>query len=186
MSFDGQTRRVPRGVLSRTPETLERLERAAACEPNRESGQRPLPSSGSLAQSSMRKREAQRAPTPARVLLVEPVAVLRTIMTRAFADRGHSVTAVASLDEMRRLLPSFDPHVVVCELALPDGSGDVACRRLKASASKLRPVVLISGVPEGELMRRSRDAGADRFHCKSRGLSELIELVEELSDEIVF
>jgi DNA-binding response OmpR family regulator len=120
------------------------------------------------------------------VLIVEPVSVLRTIMTRAFADRGHSVTAVASLDEMRRLLPSFDPHVVVCELALPDGSGDVACRRLKASANKLRPVVLISGVPEGELMRRARDAGADRFHCKSRGLSELIELVEELSAEIVF
>ena len=48
------------------------------------------------------------------------------------------------LEDMRRLLPSFDPHVIVCELTLPDGSGDNACRRLKVAGNKLRPVVLMS------------------------------------------
>lgn len=141
----------------------------------------------------MRESGPQRKPsdTPrsasgARVLVVEPVPVLRTIITRAFADRGHSVTAVATLDDMRRLLPSFDPHVIVCELTLPDGSGDNACRRLKVGGQKLRPIVLMSGVPESELMRRAMQAGADRFHCKSRGLSELIDVIEEIANEIVF
>lgn len=163
-------------MLSRSPETLERLQRAATDETSREpSGPQRRPGGESL-----------RSASTARVLVVEPVPVLRTIITRAFADRGHSVTAVATLEDMRRLLPSFDPHVIVCELTLPDGTGDNACRRLKVSGNKLRPVVLMSGVPENELMRRAMQAGADRFHCKSRGLSELIDLIEEMSEEIVF
>jgi len=169
-----RSRGVPRGVLSRSPETLDRMQRAVSAEPPRESG------------PHRRSHEAVRPASGARVLIVEPVPVLRTIITRAFADRGHSVTAVATLDDMRRLLPSFDPHVVVCELTLSDGSGDNACRRLKSGGNKLRPVVLMSGVPEPELMRRAMQAGADRFHCKSRGLSELIDLVEEIAGEIVF
>lgn len=161
-------------MLSRSPDTLERMQRAGE-EARGDSGpQRKL--SG----------ESLRTTASARVLVVEPVPVLRTIITRAFADRGHSVTAVATLEDMRRLLPSFDPHVIVCELTLPDGSGDNACRRLKVSGNKLRPVVLMSGVPESELMRRAMQAGADRFHCKSRGLSELIDLIEEIAEEIVF
>jgi len=165
---------VPKGVLSRSPDTLDRMQRATREEALRESGPQRRPS------------QSPKAVVGARVLVVEPVPVLRTIITRAFADRGHSVTAVATLEDMRRLLPSFDPHVVVCELTLPDGSGDNACRRLKASGNKLRPVVLMSGVPENELMRRAMQAGADRFHCKARGLSELIDLIEEVAEEIVF
>jgi CheY-like chemotaxis protein len=162
-------------VLGRSPETLERMQRTGTDDTRGESGpQRKL--SG----------ESLRTTSSARVLVVEPVPVLRTIITRAFADRGHSVTAVATLEDMRRLLPSFDPHVIVCELTLPDGAGDNACRRLKVAGNKLRPVVLMSGVPENELMRRAMQAGADRFHCKSRGLSELIDVIEEIAEEIVF
>lgn len=166
---------MPKGVLSRSPDTLDRMQRATREEALRESGpQRRLPS------------QPPKAVSGARVLVVEPVPVLRTIITRAFADRGHSVTAVATLEDMRRLLPSFDPHVIVSELTLPDGSGDNACRRLKVGGHKLRPIVLMSGVPESELMRRAMQAGADRFHCKARGLSELIDVVEEVAGEIVF
>lgn len=152
------------------------MQRASSEEARGESGPQRRPGRG----------ESLRSASGARVLVVEPVPVLRTIITRAFADRGHSVTAVATLEDMRRLLPSFDPHVIVTELTLPDGSGDNACRRLKVSGNKLRPVVLMSGVPESELMRRAMQAGADRFHCKSRGLSELIDLIEEITEEIIF
>jgi CheY-like chemotaxis protein len=130
--------------------------------------------------------ESQTQTVSARVLVVEPVPVLRTIMTRALAARGYSVTAVGTLNEMLRLLTTFDPHVIVSELVLPDGAGDVACKRLKARPDKLRPVVLISGLPENELARRAMHVSADRYHCKSRGLSELVELVDEMTSEIVF
>jgi CheY-like chemotaxis protein len=170
--FDGQ-KRVPRGVLSRTPESLERLQRTNEAERFESS---PV----------LRRRDSNRSANQARVLIVEPIAVLRTVITRAFAERGHSVTAVGTLDDLRRLMRSFEPHVVVCELTLPDGSGDNACKRIKASDARLRPVVLMSGLPEHELQRRAMHAGADRFHSKSRGLSELIEMVEQIASEIVF
>ena|SRR5690349_14012797 len=190
MSFPNRVKGVPQGVLGDSGD-FTRSERTSSGELNGQSGSRTRPQLPPLrstpAQGARRSGgTSQSAASPARVLVVEPVPVLRTIITRAFADRGHSVTTVGSLDEMRRLMPSFDPHVVVCELTLPDGAGDTACRRLKASANKLRPIVLMSGVPELELQRRSMQAGADRFHCKSHGLSELIELVEELTEEILF
>jgi CheY-like chemotaxis protein len=173
LGFDGH-KRVPRGVLSRTPETLERLTRSGTSDERFESA--PVP----------RRRESARTHQQARVLVVEPNAVQRTTITRAFAERGHSVTAVGTLEELRRLLPSFEPHVVVCELSLPDGSGDNACRRLKAGGTRLQPVVLTSSLPEHELQRRAMHAGADHFHAKSRALSELIAAVEKIASEIVF
>jgi len=173
MSTDGYGRvGMPRGVLGAPRWTGT----SAVTPPHRAEVSGPR-----VADSGVRAK-----PSGARVLIVEPVAVLRTILTRAFAQRGHSVAAVGTASELRRLLPTFDPHVVICELSLPDGLGDVVCKRLKEGANRLLPVVLMSGLPEAELNRRAIQAGVDRSHCKARGLSELIDRVEELTSEIVF
>jgi two-component system OmpR family response regulator len=162
--------------LSRAPEAIDRSQRSSSSSDADRFESGPVP----------RRRDAARSQQQARVLIVEPVASLRTLITRAFAERGHSVTAVGTLDELRRLMRSFEPHVVVCELSLPDGTGDNACRRIKASGARLQPVVLMSSLPEHELQRRAVHAGADRFHPKSRALIELIEAVEQIASEIVF
>lgn len=119
-------------------------------------------------------------------MVIEPSRALRDIMTHAFGSDGYVVRAAGSLAEAERLIGAFGPHVVVSELTLPDGTGDSVCRHLKANPMRLIPVVLVSGIPEVELARRAQRAGADRYHCKSRGLSELTELVEELTSEILF
>ncbi len=161
--------RVPRGVLGTLPPTV--WDRGA---------------STPGAAKSLRVPRSRTASGVARVLLVEPSPVLRAIFTRAFAARGHTVTATGTLSDTYRLLDHFDPHIVVAELILSDGRGDIACKRIKTRADKLRPVVLVSAGPEVELAHSAADAGADRFHNKSRGLEELVELVEELVAEIVF
>jgi DNA-binding response OmpR family regulator len=121
-----------------------------------------------------------------RVLVVEPAPVLRHIITHALSVQGYTVATAQGVTDFDELLRSFDPHIVVCELHLPDGSGEHVCRVTRARASKLVPVVLMSGAPGAELERRNRSAAADRCFSKSLGLSALLEMIDELTAEILF
>jgi len=121
-----------------------------------------------------------------RVLVLEPAAVLRNIMAHALAVQGHEVRTVECLAGLEQRVASFDPHLVVCEATLSDGTGEQVCRVLQAQGGKLVPVILMSGMPEAELQARAKTAGADRCFCKARGLSQLLDLVEELTSEIVY
>lgn len=121
-----------------------------------------------------------------RVLVVEPAAVLRNIMAHALAVQGYEVQVLERIAGLEQRVAVFDPHVVVTEAALPDGSGEQVCKRVQAQGQKLVPVILMSGAPESELQSQAKAVGADRHFCKARGLSQLLDLVEELTSEIVF
>jgi two-component system chemotaxis response regulator CheY len=121
-----------------------------------------------------------------RVLVVEPAPVLRHIITHALSVQGYTLATAQGVRDFEALLSSFDPHIVVSELHLPDGSGEHICHVTRARASKLVPVVLMSGTPEPELARRGRSAAADRCFSKSHGLSALLEMIDELTAEILF
>ena len=136
-----------------------------------------------LRRSSLRSRPAN---DRIRVLVVEPAPVLRHIITHALSVQGYAVATAQGRNDLAPVLSSFDPHIVVTELHLSDGSGEDVCRDVRSRPHKLVPVVLMSSAPEGELERRSRAAAADRCFRKTRGLSSLLELVDELTAEILF
>lgn len=136
-----------------------------------------------LRRTSMRARPAN---DRIRVLVVEPAPVLRHIITHALSVQGYAVETLAGRDGLAELLGSFDPHIVVTELHLSDGSGEQICSDVRGRGYKLVPVVLMSSTAEGELERRSRAVGADRCFRKTRGLSSLLELIDELTAEILF
>lgn len=121
-----------------------------------------------------------------RVLVVEPAAVLRNIMAHALSVQGYEVRSVDRLAGLEQRLAVFDPHLVVSEAVLPDGRGEQVCELAQAQTGKLVPVIMMSGLPEQELQARAKAAGADRAFCKARGLSHLLDLVEELTSEILF
>ncbi len=121
------------------------------------------------------------------MLVLEPAAVLRNILAHALAVQGYEVRTAERIEGLERRVATFDPHLVVSETALSDGSGDQVCRLIQSQrGGKLVPVILMSGMPEGELETRATAAGADRSFCKARGLSQLLDLVEELTSEILY
>jgi DNA-binding response OmpR family regulator len=128
----------------------------------------------------------QRAPERMRVLVVEPAAVLRNIMLHALSVQGYDVRAAAGVAGLAQRLAAFDPHLLVSETALLDGTGAQVCNLARSHGRKRVPVILMSGLPEPELEVRARAAGADGHFCKARGLSRLLDLVEELTSEIVY
>jgi CheY-like chemotaxis protein len=128
----------------------------------------------------------QRAPERLRVLVVEPAAVLRNIMLHALSVQGYDVRAVSGVAGVAERLAAFEPHLLVSETALPDGTGEQVCAMAQTRGGKRVPVILMSGLPEPELDARAKTAGADRHFCKARGLSRLLDLVEELTGEILY
>jgi two-component system, OmpR family, KDP operon response regulator KdpE len=117
-----------------------------------------------------------------RVLLVEDDRELRATLRDALAVEGYEVLTAASLSEGVALLthaggparPADDPGVdlVVLDLGLPDGDGEVLLATLRRRHSI--PVLVISArQAEGQKIR-VLDAGADDYLVKPFAIGELL------------
>jgi two-component system, OmpR family, KDP operon response regulator KdpE len=117
-----------------------------------------------------------------RVLLVEDDRELRTTLRDALAVEGYEVLTAASLSEGVALLrhaggparAAGDPGIdlVVLDLGLPDGDGEVLLASLRRRHSI--PVLVISArQAEGQKIRLL-DAGADDYLVKPFAIGELL------------
>ncbi len=89
---------------------------------------------------------------PVTVLFVDPQPEVRALATRVLEPAGCTVLEAASAGQARDLCLKFDGaiDVVVVDIALPDGRGDLAVRLLR----ELRPdlqVIVMSGYPSGAI-----------------------------------
>jgi CheY-like chemotaxis protein len=145
--------------------------------------------SGARGESAVPASDTAHAEQPARrprLLCLEQTRAGQQIMQGAFEAAGYEVAFAETAHDLPALVESLAPHVILLEMNLKVGRGDEVCRHLKRKAVKLIPIVLVAGIPEEELMRRARAAGADRHYCKSRGVRGLVDLVDDLTSEILF
>lgn len=71
-------------------------------------------------------------PIPKRVLIVDDEARLRTILERVLREKGYEVqTAVNGRDALKQI-PSFNPHLVIADVAMPEMDGFELCRNIRA------------------------------------------------------
>lgn len=78
----------------------------------------------------------------ARVLLVENQELVRSLLCDAIQEEGYAADCVATRNEAERMLVCGHHDLVLCNISLPDGSGD----DIAATARRRGiPVVLMSG-----------------------------------------
>ncbi|MBK6716281.1 MAG: winged helix-turn-helix domain-containing protein [Burkholderiales bacterium] len=112
-----------------------------------------------------------------RVLLVEDDRELRATLCAALAVEGYEMLTAASLSEGRALLqhadrPDAGIDLVVLDLGLPDGDGEVLLAQLRRRRGC--PVLVISArQAEGQKVRLL-DEGADDYLVKPFGIAELL------------
>jgi CheY-like chemotaxis protein len=117
----------------------------------------------------------------AAVLLVEDVAIVRTILRKFVESAGHAVTECAGADEACRLVERTKFDVVVTDLWMKDGNGlelmDSHCKnnRPKKIIAMTGGDPQISGTRSLEL---AREAGALRVLVKPVTRADILDAID--------
>ena len=117
----------------------------------------------------------------ARVVIVDDHALLRDALRAALELGGHDVVGEAGdgYDGLR-LIDELRPSVVLMDVTLPRLDGIEATRRLCASSSDARVVILtMHGDPA--LVARAVRAGASAYLTKSFSMQEVVEAVDKVA-----
>src|SRR5262245_40727685 len=115
------------------------------------------------------------------VLVVDDYVPNATGMRDLLVAAGHSVRIAHDGEEALRLASEQVPDVVLLDVVMPGLSGIDVCRELKArSATRLTPVVLITGSQDRDHRLAGIEAGADDFLWKPVDLNELQTRVRSL------
>ncbi|MCC6624118.1 MAG: response regulator transcription factor [Deltaproteobacteria bacterium] len=117
--------------------------------------------------------------TPTRVLVVEDDPNLRLVLVDNLEAEGHAVTSAKTLAEARRALELATYDLIVLDLMLPDGDGQVIAREARRAARPERILMLTARTLEDDVVR-GFDAGADDYVVKPYRLRELLARVRAL------
>lgn len=115
----------------------------------------------------------------ARILIVEDEFDQREWLDYRFRLLGFETILAATGTEGLDLARKRLPDVVVLDAWLPDLDGREICRRLADDSSTCEiPVILVSGLDQGDMVRSARRAGCRFFLRKPYDPNALLALVE--------
>jgi two-component system sensor histidine kinase and response regulator WspE len=132
-----------------------------------------------------RQREAaSNAPafSPAHVLIVDDSRGVQQVVSSALATSGFNTSVAASAADALGALHSGSFDAIVVDFSMPRADGVALAHMVRQRHGDI-PMVMLSGVAEGEDVDRARDAGVDAFFGKADfregGLAEkLRELID--------
>jgi putative two-component system response regulator len=116
------------------------------------------------------------------VLVADDTESVRALFRKLLAAEGHEVIAVPDGIEALDAVQKYHPDVVLLDVGMPHLDGLEVCRRLKSDpATRLTPVVLVTGLSDMADRIKGIEAGADEFLSKPVHPHELRARVASLS-----
>src|SRR3954464_4047656 len=113
-----------------------------------------------------------------RVLVVDDDPGVLSLFERLLAREGYGVAVATDFDSTQHAIEHEAPDVMLLDIMLPGGDGFSICRRLKENAAtRLIPIILVTGLGDRESRIEGRRAGADDFLTKPVAPKELIARV---------
>ena len=107
------------------------------------------------------------APRRSRILVADDTESIRTLFRKLLGADGHDVIAVADGLAALDAVQEHHPDVVLLDITMPQLDGLEVCRRLKSDpATRLTPVVLVTGLSDLQDRIKGIEAGADEFLSK--------------------
>jgi putative two-component system response regulator len=117
-----------------------------------------------------------------KILVVDDEPANRQVVSRMMKDLGYEVATATNGEEALEAVRDGRPDVILLDVNMPLLDGFEVCRRLKSdTATRLIPIVMLTGQATVEERVRGIDAGADDFLTKPFVLSELEARVRSLT-----
>ncbi len=118
---------------------------------------------------------------PARILVVDDNPDIVMVMRELLSSHGYDVVTVASAEEAATEIQRHTPDLIISDVIMPGKSGFELCRELKEdAATRLIPVVLVTGLSNREDRLQGIECGADDFLHKPIFAAELFARVRSL------
>ena len=115
------------------------------------------------------------------ILVVDDNDLNLALMRDLLASRGYHVVTAMSADAAWQAIRDEHPDLVLLDVIMPGRSGYDLCRELKENAAtRLIPVVMVTGLTDRDDRIRGKEAGADEFLTKPFFPEELFARVKSL------
>jgi DNA-binding response OmpR family regulator len=115
-----------------------------------------------------------------RILVVDDDEDVRSVVRRALSADGHQMETADSVGSARAVINAREPHLLVLDLGLPDGSGLSLCHELRVEGFSF-PILILTARSNVALRVKGLDAGADDYLAKPFAVAELRARVRALS-----
>ena len=119
--------------------------------------------------------------TPTRVLVVDDEPKILALLERVLRKDGHRVATAENGHGALAAIDRESPDVILTDVTMPGMDGFELCQRLKMNvATRLIPVVLVTGLADRDNRIKGFDVGADEFLTKPVDPHELRARVRSL------
>jgi two-component system, OmpR family, response regulator len=115
---------------------------------------------------------------PARILVVDDDAEIRTLVGRSLEKRGYQVVLAASVAEAEAAARRADIDLIVLDIMMPGEDGLSYCRRLSQADGP--PILLLSALDDAEARIVGLEIGADSYLAKPCNPHELVATAKAL------
>ncbi|TCZ73033.1 response regulator transcription factor [Paenibacillus albiflavus] len=110
------------------------------------------------------------------IIVIDDDNKITSMLKRALAFEGYSVTTAANGAEGLKAMLTQDPDLIILDVMMPQIDGLEVCRRIRESGSQV-PIIMLTAKDEISDRVRGLDMGADDYLVKPFALEELLARV---------